>query len=98
MNNGMGCVLANREDEKEALPYLQENEKIYEKAMMACEVDDKSLIFKSLKLSPLDQFLLKRPEEDPEAEQVVQAIHAGFDLNYIEASYTQTLFFLAQVY
>jgi hypothetical protein len=93
--NGIGCVLANREDEKEALPYLQEGERMYNDVMEACKTNNKDSLFEGLKLSPLDLFLLQRDEKADEDTKIVPVIMRSFELNYIEASFTQTLFYLA---
>ena len=43
--NGIGIVLANREDNAEALPYLESSIEAYKSAIAACETEDKSAIF-----------------------------------------------------
>ena len=40
--NGIAVVLANRENNAEALPYLQKSVEIYTRAMVACKNEEKA--------------------------------------------------------
>ena len=42
--NGIGIVLANRENNAEALPYLTSSIETYEKAIAACNAEDKEAV------------------------------------------------------
>ena len=46
-------------------------------------------------IKAVDRFLLSRAGE---TAQVKKIIHGGLELNVLEAGYTQTLFYFAQVY
>ena len=53
-------MLANRENNAEALPYLTKSIETYEAAIAACKAEDKSAqIANQPSLSPLDKYLLK---------------------------------------
>ena len=89
--------MANRENNAEAIPYLTKSVDTYEAAISACKAEDKmASVFADLNLSAIDKFLLKK---NPETEsQVKRIIGDGMELNVLEAGYTQTLFYMAQVY
>ena len=87
--------MANREDEKEAIPFLEEAESMYKDVINACNNEDKQSIFDKLTLKPLDIFLLTSKNEFENEGQVEPVIMRGFEMNLIEASYTQSLFYLA---
>ena len=79
------------------MPYLNSSIDTYQSAISACKAEDKSNVFEGAVLSPLDKFLLRK--DDSSQEQTVDLIiHGGMELNVLEAGYTQTLFYLAQVY
>lgn len=99
--NGIGIVLANREDNAEALPYLNSSIESYELVLEACKAEDKSSFFSDFSVNALDRYLLKRDAKDGAAAAelgVKPIIHGGAELNVLEAGYTQTLFYMAQVY
>ena len=97
--NGIGIVLANRENNAEALPYLTKAVENYEAAIAAVKEEDKAALIKSqMSLNDLDKFLLKKDVEKAGAANVQKIIHGGLELNVLEAGYTQTLFYMAQVY
>ena len=57
--NGIGIVLANRENNSEALPYLNSSIESYEAAIAACKQEDKLSLFAD-KMQPIDKWLLMR--------------------------------------
>ena len=62
--NGIGIVAANRENNEEALPYLNSAIDVYLQATMECKIEDKSSVFKDFTMSPLDKYLLRSDEQD----------------------------------
>ena len=87
--NGIGIVLANRENNAEALPYLTKAVENYEAAIAAVKVEDKAALIKSqMSLNDLDKFLLKKDVEQAGAANVQKIIHGGLELNVLEAGYT----------
>ena len=87
--NGIGIVLANRENNAEALPYLTKAVENYEAAIAACKEEDKAaLINNQVTLNDLDRFLLSRNAEKAGAAKVQRIIHCGIELNVLEAGYT----------
>lgn len=101
--NGIGIVLANRENNAEALPYLTKAVETYEAAISACKEQDKEgALFtnaQDFELCPLDRFLLARAgDAGAEESKIDRVIEGSLELNVLEAGYTQTLFFMAQVY
>jgi len=100
--NGIGIVLANRENNAEALPYLTKSIDTYEAAIAACKEQDKEVKLFSkaedYELSALDRFLLAKEGPNAEESKVDKVVDGGLELNVLEAGYTQTLFYLAQVY
>ena len=94
--NGIGIVLANRENNVEAIPYLTKAVENYESAIAACKVEDKETQIKSeMNLSALDRFLIRKEESTEQTTKVEKIIHGGLELNVLEAGYTQTLFYMA---
>ena len=98
--NGIGIVLANRENNAEALPFLTKSIETYEAAMAACKEQDKEAAYftkpEDFDLSPVDRFLLSRGTGSAQEEtKVDRVIEGGIELNVLEAGYTQTLFYLA---
>ena len=87
--NGIGIVLANRENNAEALPYLTKAVENYEAAIAAVKEEDKAALIKSqMSLNDLDKFLLKKDVEKAGAANVQKIIHGGLELNVLEAGYT----------
>ena len=72
--------------------------------MAACKEQDKEAKFFSnsedFDLGPTDRHLLQKGTAGTNAEEtkVDRVIEGGLELNILEAGYTQTLFYLAQVY
>lgn len=105
--NGIGIVLANRENNLEALPYLTKAMETYDEAIKACKSEaKKALLFPpaegtEIELTLLDRYLLEQKNTDEESkvnDSIKKIIHQGLELNVLEAGYTQTLFYMAQVY
>ena len=81
----------------------------YESAISACKQENKiETLFANkddFELKPIDKYLLQREASGEEEEKkgddetsITPVIHGGIELNILEAGYTQTLFYLAQVY
>lgn len=79
----------------------------YDEAIKACKSEDKqALLFPpaegtEIDLTLIDRYLLeqKNPDEETKtSDSIKKIIHAGLELNVLEAGYTQTLFYMAQVY
>jgi hypothetical protein len=51
-------VAANRENNEEALPYLNSSIEIYKLAISECKAEDKSSVFIDFKINLLDKYLL----------------------------------------
>jgi len=85
-------VLANRENNSEALPYLTKAVENYEAAIAACKNEDKAtIIADSVNLNALDKYLLNREinkASTTAGTKVDKIIHSGMELNVLEAGYT----------
>ena len=98
-------MLANRENNAEALPFLTKAIEAYEDAIAACKAEDKdATAIGEMSLGPLDKYLLRKDgavqeeEESKDASSssnIKRIIHGGLELNVLEAGYTQTLFYMA---
>ena len=87
MYNGIGIVLANREDNAEALPFLTSSVETYKSVVEACKTEDKASIFADFTINSLDRYLLRI--EDGSAEPGIKPIvNGGAELNVLEAGYT----------
>ena len=94
--NGIGIVLANRENNAEALPFLTKAIEAYEDAINVCKAEDKAATaIGEMILSPLDKFLLRKNDKQEEEESKVASsstikkiVHGGMELNVLEAGYT----------
>ena len=92
-------MLANRENNAEALPYLTKAIAAYDDAVAICSAEDKAAtVIGEMILSPLDKFLLKKSEEqdgaveeeskEASSSNIKRIIHGGMELNVLEAGYT----------
>ena len=58
--NGIGIVLANRQDNKESIPYLEKAQAAHKTVMDACASKDNLMQFiEQLDLTELDKVILK---------------------------------------
>ena len=102
--NGIGIVLANRENNSEALPYLTKACEAYDTAIKACKEHDKAAALFSnsddSELAPVDQYLLQNVKMSSKIESegakteaattkyIKPVILGGLELNVLEAGYT----------